>query len=238
MREAGFHQEIAVAARPLPHPRFSIYRNNVAAGLRTALAVRYPAVEALLGEQDFTSLAARFAARYLPVSAVLIGYGQELPDFLANDEMIRHLPFIAELAELESRWWQAYHAREAEALPPRAFALAAEELESARLVFHPSVSLFDSRWPAGEIWQALKRGEAVGSCKPDSTAILICRPEAEVLVQRIAPARAEFLRRLIDGACLAAAVEETLSANPDFDLATEFQALIAANLIIRIDRTL
>ncbi len=49
----------------------------------------------------------------------------------------------------------------------------------------------------------------------------------------LAPARAAFLRSLMSGASLA----DSVAATPDFDPETEFAELIAAQLIIKLDRT-
>ena len=238
MHEAQFRAAIAEPHGPLPHPRFGVYRHNVSAGLVMALAVRYPALRVLLGEPGFAALAGDFtAAGHRPESPVLIGYGAGLPAFLGDHQFIKRWPFAADLAELESRWWGAYHAREVEALPAQAFALDAGELETVRFVFHPSASLLEAQWPVGFIWQQLKNGGVTTEVAPAAEALLLWRPEADVLVQRLAPGRAAFLRKLINGASLAAAVEATLALHSGFDLQSELQALIGASLITRIDRT-
>lgn len=237
MREAEFHRKIA-GHGAVPHPRFAIHRNNVAAGLRAALRVRYPALAALLGEKDFAALSAAFAAAgHLPRSAVLIDYGAELPRFIVGHAAAARWPFAADLAALESLWWRAYHAPEAEAAPAPVFALAPEQLEQARFVFHPSVFLLESEWPVGAVWERLTSGLAADEVEPLPDVLLIARPGADVQLQRLAPARGKFLRSLMNGASLPKAVEVALAADPRFDLASEFHALIAAELVTRIDRT-
>lgn len=238
MQEARFRQTIAARGEDMPHPRFGIYRNNVGMGLETALAVRYPMLQRLLGELDFRRLMADFvAAGHVPESPVLIDYGLELAPFCGGHDVARAYPFIAELAELESRWWQAYHAAEADALQPAAFAAAAQAIEGLRFRFHPSASLLMAGWPVGRIWQALQRGETISDIQPSPEAVLIWRPEAEVRVEIVSRRRAAFLAQLMAGVEFAAAVGAALSADPGFDLQSEFQALIAAQLITRIDRT-
>jgi hypothetical protein len=237
MREAEFRQAIATRAVALPHPRFGVYRNNVAIGLATALAVRYPMLQRLLGDDECLRLASDFAdAGHVPSSPVLVDYGDGFAAFCRSHDIAMRHPFIADLAELESRWWTAYHAAEAAAVAPEQFAEAAAGGEDMRVVFHPSVSLLSASWPVGDIWQDLHAGKAVAAVAPSPQHILVRRPAADVHVEIVSPPRAEFLRTLMAGAGLADAAETAMTRHPGFDPQSEFADLIAAQLIIHLDR--
>jgi hypothetical protein len=64
--------------------RFSVYRNNVAVGLIGALEARYPVSRRIAGEDLFRALARAFAHARKPRSPVMIAYGGEFPEFVAE----------------------------------------------------------------------------------------------------------------------------------------------------------
>ncbi len=105
-----------------PSKRFSVYRSNVRGALVEALAVRYPVVQRLVGEDFFRVMSRDYALNNLPPSPVLIGYGENFPEFVEGFEPAATLPYLADVARLESAYWQAYHAADDAPLPAEAFA--------------------------------------------------------------------------------------------------------------------
>ena len=67
--------------RPAPK-RFSVYRNNVAAGLTRAMEASFPTVRKLVGPQFFAAMAVEFALQHPPKSQLLMQYGDEFAGFL------------------------------------------------------------------------------------------------------------------------------------------------------------
>src|SRR5579871_5020904 len=64
--------------------RFAVYRNNVAVGLIGALEARYPVSRRIAGESLFRAMARAFARANRPRSPVMIAYGGEFPEFVAE----------------------------------------------------------------------------------------------------------------------------------------------------------
>ena len=64
--------------------RFAVYRNNVAVGLIGALEARYPVSRRLAGDELFRAMARAFVRAHKPRSPVMIAYGEEFPDFVAD----------------------------------------------------------------------------------------------------------------------------------------------------------
>jgi Putative DNA-binding domain len=64
--------------------RFAVYRNNVAVGLVGALEARYPVSRRLAGDEQFRAMARAFVHGHKPRSPVMIAYGGEFPEFVAN----------------------------------------------------------------------------------------------------------------------------------------------------------
>jgi hypothetical protein len=64
--------------------RFAVYRNNVAVGLIGALEARYPVSRRIAGDDLFRAMARAFARAHRPRSPVMIAYGEEFPEFMAE----------------------------------------------------------------------------------------------------------------------------------------------------------
>ena len=106
MREAEFASAIGQFDKTLSHPRFGVYRNNVASALTNSLRVRYPVVEQLVGGEFFGMMARGYVDEHKPRSAMLISYGAEFPEFITGFEAASSVPYLADVAKLESAWWK------------------------------------------------------------------------------------------------------------------------------------
>jgi hypothetical protein len=233
MLEQSFGDAIRDFAVPPPHPRMAVYRNNIASALINALRVRYPVTGIIAGSKSFAALAGAYALANLPSHPVLIHYGESFPAFIAASEVIAEFPWLADVARLESLWWNAYHAAEAAPLAAEHLgALPPEQLFDLVLRFHPSASLMSSSHPAGSIWEACKRGgdwrEPLGN---GGEHLFIVRPRAEVHVSKIGETSSGFLSQLMAGKSLGLAYEFAASAFPGFDLNHELTSLVQSDAI-------
>jgi hypothetical protein len=197
--------------------RFSVYRNNVAAGLIGALEARYPVTRRIVGDAFFRGLAGAYVARCKPRSAVLIHYGADFPAFVRAFPPARDLPYLPDVAALESAWVEAYHAAEAEATTLAALAeIPPERLDSLRVTFHPATRLLRFASPAASLWAAHQ-----GADEPAPVAVwapedaMITRPEADVRVRVLPPGGYELLAALRDGATLGEAAGPMLERGED-----------------------
>jgi hypothetical protein len=64
--------------------RFAVYRNNVAVGLIGALEARYPVSRRIAGDALFRAMARAFVRAHKPRTPVMIAYGEEFPEFVAD----------------------------------------------------------------------------------------------------------------------------------------------------------
>jgi hypothetical protein len=207
----------------------AVYRNNVMSSLIKVVAARFPAVRRLLGEDRFLEAVRRFIAAEPPRSPLLLDYGDGFPEFLRR---IGDEACIADIADLEAARGKAYHAADAESLPPQAFAaFPAERLAGLRLTFHPSVSLLQSRFPIVSLWQPSQEAGEVALPQGPPEAALIARPMLEVEVWNLPPGGFAFFTALSRGATMAEAAEAAMDAAPNFDLAVNLSVLIKANIV-------
>lgn len=222
--------------QPLPAKRFGVYRNNVSGALAEALAVRYPVVQRLVGEEFFRAMARDYALRNLPRSPVLIYYGADFPDFIAGFEPASSLPYLADVARLDSAHWESYHARDATPVPQGAFAsLDPATLANVAFEFLPSVRILSSPHPIVAIWRTNTEDTEV---QPVDMTIaedaLVARPEMAVEVRKLPAGAAVFLSALRDGKPLGEAAGAALNTAAGFNLSQNLAGLIAARITARI----
>lgn len=221
--------------RPAPR-RFAVYRNNVIAGLVSALASSCPAVRRIVGEEFFRAMARRYVLAEPPRSPVLMDYGASFADFIAAFEPASALPYLPDVARIERAWREAYHAEEATPLAADVIAaIPAEKLADTSFRLHPSLRIVRSIYPALRIWRMNATDEPVApvdlSVAEDT---LIVRPEAEVEVRLMPSGGAVFVSALAGGEPLGAAAEAAIRSDAAFDLAGNIAGLVAAGVLVAI----
>ena len=112
-----------------PMQRLNIYHVHYQATLRDALALTFPVVMRLVGDGFFNSMADMFTAVHLPTQPCLAEYGEVFPDFIAEYEPARSLPYLSDVALFE---W--------------VLNIAAQQTPFEGVSFH-------SPYPIGQIWK-------------------------------------------------------------------------------------
>lgn len=224
-----------------PARRFAVYRNNVMVSLIDALADTCPVTQALVGEEFFRGMAGVFARANPPHSPVMAHYGAGFATFIENFPAAAGLPYLADVARLETLRVGAYHAADAATVPAEEIALLLadpERLPAARFTLHPSLRILDSRHAVVSLWAA-HQGEdvdsalaAVDTALPESALLL--RVGLDVEIYRIAAGTATFIRHLQAGLGLGAAVELALTEDAAFDMADALGRLIRAGAVTGI----
>lgn len=215
-----------------PERRFNVYRNNMRGALVEALAVRFPAVLRLVGEEFFQVMARDYAVGNLPRSPVLIGYGRDFPTFIEGFAPAASLPYLADVARLESAHWEAYHSADITPLPPNAFAgIDPAKLGDVRITFLPSVAVIPSTHPIVSIWRTnVADAEIMPVDLTQPEDALVGRPKLDVEVRKLPPGGATFLALLLQGMTLAQAAGVAADSNPAFDLSLNLAGLMQAKL--------
>ena len=215
--------------------RFSVYRNNVVAGLTETLKDAFPAVHRLVGTDFFHAMARVYVAVEPPRSPIMLDYGAGFPDFIENFEPAATLPYLADVARIERAWTEAYHAPEAAPLELGAFAaIHPEQLPMIRLKLHPSVRFVRSRFPVLTIWQ-MNVGDGVPApvdLAAGGEDALIVRPMADVEVRSLPAGSFEFVQELANATTILAALEAGLTANRRFDLAANVSDLMQSGAVV------
>lgn len=219
--------------------RYAVYRNNVTTSLAEALADIFPAVRRLVGDDFFSGMAIAFARAHPPRSRLLFEYGHDFPAFVADFEPARGLPYLADVAKIERAWLDAWHAADAEPLPPRALGtIAPEDLPRAVFRPHPALRILRSRYAAFSICAANRDEQAPAvSIRGDiAEDTLITRPGLTVSMRRLPPGAAAFMMALAEGRDLGTAIGDGFVETPDFAPAEAIGLMLETGVFVEIGR--
>lgn len=221
-----------------PETRFAVYRNNVVVSLIDALADTFPVVQELVGEEFFRAMAGVFVRAQPPRSRLMAYYGESFADFVASFAPAALLPYLADVARLETAWVQAYHAADVQPLEPEALPAALadpRQLVSLRLSLHPSVQVIESAFAIFSLWAAHQGALSISSVDPAlAQTVLVFRNGLDVETLELAAGAGQFVKALRRGEALLAAAQAASSADEAFDLADTLALMIRSQLITHI----
>jgi uncharacterized protein (UPF0276 family) len=213
--------------------RFAVYRNNVVVSLTDALALAFPVVQALVGDEFFRAMAGVFVRRQPPPSPVLATWGERFPAFVADFEPAASLPYLADVAALEHARSLALHAADAPAAGPAdaaAWLADAAALPRLRVGLHPSARVLRLRHAAVSLWAAHQGHLDIADVDPmRAEAALVVRSRVggdPVHVVPVDAPCAAFAEAIASGMALGAAASSTARAWPAFDLARSLALLL------------
>lgn len=215
--------------------RFSVYRNNVVVGLTEALQANFPAVARIVGKEFFQTMAREYVLREPPRSPILLAYGVTFPSFIDAFEPASTLPYLGDVARIETSWTAAYHAAECEPIDPTVFSSVPKEyLANLRFECHLSLQIVRSKYPALTIWRMNVHDGVPEPIDLDAGGqdCLLVRPDAAVDVRLIPDGAAEFVFALLDGETVGTAAKAGWAASINFDLAENLAGLIGAGAIV------
>ncbi len=216
----------------------AVYRNNIRSSLSKALADKFPVVAQLVGEDFFKFAANEYFNAAPPTSPMIADYGDRFPEFLDAFEPARSVPYLADMAQLEIAWLEAYRAADAEPLDAQAI-LAAGGGDPSGLAFtlHPSLRLFKSPFAVGSIWRRHQSDAAPENIKAGAgECVLIIRPEREVHLSVIGAGAFAALERLNAGESVADALGHAATIDEAFDPQATFQIIFNGGAVIAAAR--
>lgn len=215
--------------------RFDVYRNNVIISLIKAAEDTFPVLQKLIGEGNFTTLATLYARAHPPQSALMMYYGQQMPEFLDGFEPLQIYPYLSDIARLELALRRSYHAADAPFVTGEDLAaIAPDALMEAEFVLAPSSVLLRSPWPIHSIWAFNTQEDAP---KPEMRAedVLIARADYDPTPYLLPPGGGAFLASVAEGQPFGDAHTAALAEEPAFDLSAMLGLLLAGQAITMIN---
>src|SRR5258706_4639264 len=212
---------LIASPRALAERRLGVYANTVQGNFHDALQSIYPAVRRLVGEDYFRQTAREFQRRHPSRSGDLSHCGQEFPSFLAQLHPDDGFAYLADVARLEWLIQESLLAAEHAALDLASLArVPPADYDDLRFELHPTLRLFESRYPALAIWEV-----NVGSVAEPPTLdlrsgadlIAIGRHRLRLQFHRLSAGEHCFLDAIARGECFAAAVGRAAEADAVFD---------------------
>jgi hypothetical protein len=218
-----------------PHARLAIYRNNLHEGFRKALALEFPVIERLVGEDYFRQLAVSFQAEHPSRFGDLHGIGEPFARFLLRRFEDTQYAYLPDVATLEWAYQQSSVAADAPSFDPAALRdIPQEGYGQLRFTLHPACGLVQSPYPVMRIWsvnQPNADADEVVDLSSGADFILVRRAAEGVQMRRIAAAEFAMLDAFSRGAKLADALESAYAVDPNFDLGEALRRLIALGVL-------
>lgn len=218
--------------------RVALYRGNLRAHVRNALANAYPVLLALSGDAYFDALARAYDLAHPSPCGDLNAFGDSLPAFVEHyDTDPRHAHF-GDLARLEWAVHRAHYATDIVAFTPTQWREFGEaRLLDARLALHPGCSALALRHAVAAIWLTHQQHDGIAAAAPchagaePPTHALVVRPRWRAwVIEQSAAAHAAFVM-LQRGTTLNDALDAAFEQDPTFDFAGQWQQWIANGAI-------
>jgi uncharacterized protein (UPF0276 family) len=223
--------------------RLGIYRGNLHANWRRALAGSHPVLRQLVGADFFDALAGVYGRAQPSRDPDLNRFGAGLAGFLEGFAPAADYPWLPDVARLEWLVHESFLAPDAAPLPHPSLTLAGLEpdaFEASHATLHPSLRLHASNWATPALWQAHQPG---GPAFPEVLArashALVWRPRFEVEVLETGAAAHAALAALAAGQNFGAALDAAFALDGDFDVAAHLQRWIGigggAGIVVALD---
>ncbi|WP_422035376.1 putative DNA-binding domain-containing protein [Reyranella sp.] len=210
--------------------RLRIHRHHVRQSLAGALAATFPAVQAIVGEAFFATMAMGFVQEDLPGQPVLAEYGAGFPAYVAGYGPAATMPYLGDVARLDWSLNFSYHSPLAPRLAaPELAGLTAERLFELKLELAAGSTLVRSPWPIDRIWHAAQPGALAGtvSLEEGPASVLVLRQPDDSAFASLDPAETAFVAALAEGASLGEAAEAAFAVEPAFDPSSTFARLLS-----------
>ena len=141
---------------------------------------------------------------------------------------------LADVAELENAWVEAYHAEDASVATVGELAgPSPDHLPGTRIAFHPAARLLRFATPAASNWASAQDSDHPAPlAEGHGEDALITRPDCDVRVRVLPPLAYDFALKMQEGATLIEAF--TAVDDPAFDFGTHLVGLVESGAVVSI----
>jgi hypothetical protein len=215
--------------------RFKVYRTSVLETYRQALSSIFPVTCRLVGEQFFSQAATQYAHKNESTSGDLNQYGDAFPAFLEAYRPARDLVYLPDVARLEWRWHETFHASNQQALDLEKLATA-NPADYGRIVFDLQAGYrsLQTPYPVDRIWQVNQPEHAdpeLVRLDSEPRWLVIYRFDFEVRIANVTSGVHALTEALASPLQLSDAMQSALKAEPDLDIDSAVQWLVEEQII-------
>ncbi len=218
--------------------RLNIYRQTIIQNLRQALAITYPGIWHLLGDECADSVAYAYINNInnFPISGCLDDWGISFAEFLEQQPELITLPYLKDYAHYEWLKHLAYGQADSDYLTyDKLTTLSENELTNAIFYFHPTVYFMQSVFPLDNILNIIENPDSEKlHLTKQNTYALIARPENNVITYWLSEDYYVFFDDLKKGLSFGLSIEKAEKKYSDFNLSEIITFLIENKLISHI----
>jgi len=124
-----------------------VYQNNLKANAERALAITYPSIKAIIGDENFQHATTQYLQEFLKSAADWGLWGEHLADYLAQQSLIESLPYLPDVARLDWAIHQAYRAKNSESNLNSFYLLEQDDSANLRFELASGLIVINSPFP-------------------------------------------------------------------------------------------
>jgi len=213
--------------------RLDIYANAYFYRILDCLKEDFPATLATLGGDNFHNLVTGYLIEYPPTEPSISYAGRHLTEFLRHHPMRERWPFIDDLARLERRLIEVFHAAEAEPLNAEAMrAVAPDDWPALAMRTHPALAIVDCEWRVDELLREVEAATGEGDRIRGEPAhvpvsVLVWRRNSHVHYRALEPPERAAFELASAGTTFAAICEAIAEVGRDADPVALINRLLA-----------
>ncbi len=134
--------------------QFQSYRDSVTGSINGALAISYPVVKKLVGEDFFNHITQQYIQQQPSTSPDLNNYGDNFSDFIKTLKNLETVPYLSDVAKLEWAWQKIINGSQSEPGNLESLShLNEHEIDNVVLTLSPHASLLQSDYAINTIWE-------------------------------------------------------------------------------------
>jgi Putative DNA-binding domain len=221
------------------------YRANAQALAGSALQASYPALQQLIGEENFAHLAQDFWQALPPERGDLAQWGRELPVYFLQVPQLQALlhehPYLPDVARVEWALHAAATASDAALDAPSFQLLTDQDPAQLRLVFSPGCAVLRSAYPVVALVQLhdarasdLHEGAREAIANAEAQTALIWRQGLRPMLGAADAAAAALIEATLQGQSLGAALDAAFVQTSDFDFSAWLSASVQSGLLVGV----
>ena len=159
---------LSVPKGATPEKRLFVYQYAYTTRLVGILSEDFDTTWTFLGDQTFYDLAREFIQTHPSNTPNARWFSHRFPDFLATGEKTKDIPAISEIAYMERALSDAFDAENAAVATRDDLARVAESnIEHAKFILHPSVTLLRQKTNSYDVFSALRKEETPAALKDE-----------------------------------------------------------------------
>lgn len=218
--------------------RLHYYRDSVLEKLIKVLAITFPTVQTLVGEEFFASVARLYARQNPPRSGNLNLYGETFPGFIGALQETQSLPYIHDVAHYDWLFNIAYYADDDAPLTFESLQnIDPQTLGDKKFPLRSSVHTIQSNFPLTVIREFCgndNNDETLNLDQAEET-LLLYRPHLKIQVLHIDTNEYIILNALKGHKTLSQALDNTLKQDPNFNFQDFLQKFIPLETFLASD---